>query len=60
MTTERKAELLKMVRKAMHRKANESGFQCMQCGRKFRTIKAAESASYDGCPKCGACDIDQV
>lgn len=35
-----------------------SGFACMECGKKFRTVKAAERASSVGCPKCGGCDID--
>lgn len=37
-----------------------SGFACMECGYKFRTIKAAEKASFgdSGCPKCGGSDID--
>lgn len=37
-----------------------SGFACMECGHKFKTIKAAEKASYSdkGCPKCGGSDID--
>ncbi len=37
-----------------------SGFACMECGHKFKTIKAAEKAAYgdSGCPKCGGSDID--
>ena len=37
-----------------------SGFACMECGHKFKTIKAAEKASFGdaGCPKCGGSDID--
>ena len=34
-------------------------FKCMECGRIFRTVRAAEKASYDGCPNCGGSDIDQ-
>ena len=32
----------------------------MECGHKFKTIKAAEKASFGdkGCPKCGGSDID--
>jgi hypothetical protein len=32
----------------------------MECGYKFKTVKAAEKASFgdDGCPKCGGSDID--
>jgi predicted nucleic acid-binding Zn-ribbon protein len=38
----------------------DSGFACMECGHRFRTLKAAERASFgaDGCPKCGSSDID--
>lgn len=37
-----------------------SGFACMECGHKFKTVKAAEKASFGdkGCPKCGGSDID--
>jgi hypothetical protein len=35
-----------------------SAFKCQECGKKFKTARAAERASYDGCPKCGGCDID--
>jgi len=37
-----------------------SGFACVECGHKFRTIKAAERAAFgdSGCPKCGGSDID--
>lgn len=39
-----------------------SGFACMECGHKFKTVKAAEKASFGdkGCPKCGGADIDLV
>lgn len=33
-------------------------FICLECGRKFRTVKAAERAANDGCPKCGGVDVD--
>lgn len=33
-------------------------FKCMECGRKFRTTKAAERAANNGCPGCGGVDID--
>ena len=33
-------------------------FECMDCGRKFKTTKAAERASKRGCPKCGSTDVD--
>jgi predicted nucleic acid-binding Zn-ribbon protein len=37
-----------------------SGFACVECGHKFKTVKAAEKAAYSdaGCPKCGGSDID--
>jgi hypothetical protein len=37
-----------------------SGFACQECGHKFKTVKAAEKASFGdaGCPKCGGSDID--
>lgn len=33
-------------------------FSCMECGHKFRTVRAAEKAFSQGCPKCGGSDID--
>ena len=33
-------------------------FECLECGKKFKTAKAAEKASSEGCPKCGGVDID--
>lgn len=33
---------------------------CMECGRKFKTARAAARASYNGCPSCGGVDIDNV
>ena len=33
-------------------------YKCQECGKKFKTTKAAQKASNDGCPKCGGCDID--
>jgi len=33
-------------------------FQCLECGRKFYSVKAAERASLNGCPKCNGLDID--
>ena len=36
-------------------------FECYECGRKFPTGKAAESAyNNSGCPKCGGYDIGAV
>lgn len=36
-------------------------FQCLECGKKFYSAKAAEKASFgdEGCPGCGGSDIDQ-
>ncbi len=34
-----------------------SGFACMECGKKFRTVKAAMKAQDKGC-SCGGFDID--
>ena len=38
----------------------ESGYKCMECGYKFRTVRSAERAAFgdDGCPKCTSTDID--
>lgn len=33
-------------------------FACQECGRKFKTTKAAERAVDKGCPGCGGSDID--
>ena len=35
-------------------------FQCQECGRTFRTAKAAARAAFadNGCPGCGGVDID--
>lgn len=33
-------------------------FKCQECGRKFRTVKAAYRASLHGCPGCGGVDVD--
>jgi predicted nucleic acid-binding Zn-ribbon protein len=33
-------------------------FQCMECGKKFRTIVAARRAVNNGCSGCGGSDID--
>ena len=51
--SERAAEFLRK-----QRKAKTSGFSCQECGKKFRTLKAAERASSVGCPKCGGVDVD--
>jgi hypothetical protein len=33
-------------------------WKCLECGRRFRTVKAAERAANNGCPHCGGVDID--
>ena len=33
-------------------------FVCLECGKKYYTVKSAENASYNGCKKCGGVDID--
>ena len=33
-------------------------YACMECGKKFKTTKAAERASNNGCPGCNCVDID--
>lgn len=35
-------------------------FACMECGKRFATLRAAEKAAFgpDGCPRCGGSDID--
>lgn len=38
--------------------APEYVFACQECGKKFKTTRAAERASSVGCPKCGGVDID--
>lgn len=35
-------------------------FGCMECGKSFKTVQAAERASTNGCPKCGGVDIDYL
>jgi predicted nucleic acid-binding Zn-ribbon protein len=44
----------------MPRQRTMSGFACQECGHRFKTIAAAERASFgpNGCPKCGGSDID--
>jgi len=37
---------------------NDSGFVCLECGRKFKSVKAAQKAASVGCPDCGGVDID--
>jgi predicted transcriptional regulator len=40
--------------------ANKVVAVCLECGKKFHSLKAAKKAFFgpDGCPKCGGADID--
>lgn len=42
------------------RRRSEPLYECLECGRKFFTTRAAERAvnSDEGCPGCGGVDID--
>lgn len=33
-------------------------WKCLECGKKYRTARAAERAARDGCSNCGGVDID--
>ena len=33
-------------------------YVCLECGKQFKSTKAAERASSNGCPGCGGVDID--
>lgn len=35
-------------------------WRCLECGRKFKSVRAAERAASDGCPHCGGVDVDFV
>lgn len=35
-------------------------FYCFECGKKFYTVRAAERAAWEGCPKCNGSDIEQA
>jgi ribosomal protein L37AE/L43A len=39
-------------------KPKKAQFVCLECGRKFYTVKAAERAVNWGCTKCNSSDID--
>ncbi len=46
--------------KAKRKPRRKPLFQCMECGRKFYSLTAAENAAYgDGCPGCGSTDVDE-
>lgn len=33
-------------------------FECLECGEKYYTVRAAKKAINGGCSKCGGVDID--
>lgn len=33
-------------------------YVCLECGKKFRTVRSAMSAAMRGCPRCHGVDID--
>ncbi len=35
-------------------------WRCLECLKKFRTLRAAEKAFSEGCSKCGGVDVDLV
>jgi predicted RNA-binding Zn-ribbon protein involved in translation (DUF1610 family) len=39
-------------------KLRSKGWECLECGKKFSTVGAAERASQEGCPGCGGVDVD--
>lgn len=59
-TAKVRAANLATNREGIMPKTNEMAWHCQECGRKFRTAKAAERAAMgdDGCPGCGGSDID--
>lgn len=44
----------------MSTKKNPYAWRCQECGYTFRSVAAAEKATYGnvGCPGCGGSDID--
>jgi len=52
LSTRERVQRLEDIRFAQER------FECQECGRKFKSVKAAERASSNGCPRCGSTDID--
>jgi len=35
-------------------------FQCMECGRKFYSVRSAENAAFGNGCSCGATDIEEI
>ena len=54
----RRALLAEVRRVKAQKKKRTAEFRCMECSQKFYSVRSAELASYNGCPKCGGCDID--
>jgi Zn finger protein HypA/HybF involved in hydrogenase expression len=42
----------------MRKGKKKPAFECLECGKKFYSTKAAERATDKGCPGCGGVDID--
>lgn len=42
----------------MKKTTKKAEFECLECGKQFRTVRSAERAANEGCPKCGGVDID--
>jgi rRNA maturation endonuclease Nob1 len=38
--------------------SNNWQWRCLECNRTFKSVRAAERAAMNGCPKCGGVDID--
>lgn len=53
-----RAELEKKYGLAPKSTGGSLGYKCLECGKKFKTVKAAQAAVNNGCPKCGGSDID--
>ena len=49
---------LNLTVKPKAKKPRRALFKCMECGRKFYTVRSAEHAQDWGCPKCNGSDID--
>ena len=54
----RRALLAEVRRVKAQKKKRTAEFRCMECSQKFYSVRSAELASYNGCPKCGGVDID--
>jgi hypothetical protein len=53
-------KILRRRRKAKAKRNPDSGFVCLECGHKFRSVAAAEKAAFgdEGCPDCDGSDIN--